>query len=67
MSDWRMLVSQMQALDKLGDQEIAHSMGDDLLLDAIRYLARCDDITRPDPQDVEPLIAAWVALDKWYA
>ncbi len=67
MSNWRLIASKMEALKAVGDTELAHCMADDLLIEAIRYLSLCDDITRPDPADVEPFLANYRAIDKWYA
>lgn len=41
-----------------GDVESEHGRADDLLIEAIRYLA---------PDDCESLIEAYEAVPKWYA
>lgn len=53
-----------------GDTEIAHARGDDILIEALRFM--CDrtlsEASRPLWRaDIEDLIAAWRSLEKWYA
>jgi hypothetical protein len=52
-----------------GDTEIAHSRADDILIEAIRYLA---SLLPPKDKtlwarEAEDLITSWRDLEKWYA
>lgn len=61
MTDLDNIVDKLKAL-KGQAQEDAHMEADDLLIEALRVLARNRSV-----YDVEPLIAAYDAIGKWYA
>jgi hypothetical protein len=52
-----------------GDTEIAHARADDILIEALRYLARMMPPQDPTlwPTKVEELVSCWRSLEKWYA
>ncbi len=53
-----------------GDTEIAHSRADDILVEALRFMAERTISERTRSlwrAEVEDLISCWRSLDKWYA
>lgn len=60
------IAADMEALRTNGDTEAAHGIADDLLIEALRSFKR--GRRAPDTAaQVDRLVAAFDALDKWYA
>jgi hypothetical protein len=65
---YRMKMAEI-AKDSDGDPESAHSSADEVLIEALRYLAKIMPPKDPTlwPREAEDLIRSWDRVSKWYA